>query len=800
MVVRAVAGFAAGLALLVGAAALWGYAQLAGSLPTLEGRLQIPGLRAPVHVERDALGVPTIRGDNRPDVARATGFLHAQDRLFQMDLQRRRAAGELAELVGSPALHLDRSARAHRFRTRAERVLAGSPAADRALIEAYAEGVNAGIAALDRPPFEYLLLGQAPARWRAADSILTVFAMYLTLQGNQAEEESFRGAMRDVLPEPLYRFLASTGDGWDSPLMGEPLAVPPIPGPEVFDLRTRRGLVAVAPRPALPRPTPGSNNWAVARPHTKSGAALVANDMHLPWSVPNIWYRASLVAPDSRGEARRITGVTLPGVGFVVVGSNGDVAWGFTNSMGDWVDQVVLEPVPGDPDAYRTPGGSRRLERVIETLHVKDGEDEVLEVLESTWGPVTSVDHRGRRIATRWVAHDPRAVTLALRDLEAVTTVAEALEVAAHAGLPAQNFTAGDRHGDIGWTIIGPIPRRIGHDGRLPSSWADGSRGWDGWLAPAEYPRVLNPSHGRIWTANQRVVDGEMLRRIGLGGYVNGARGGQIRDRLLALESAEERDLLAIQLDNRALFLSRWRDLLLDLLDDDALGEDPRRAELRRVLEAWNERAATDSVAYRMVHAYRSAALAELFEPIEALVRAAQPSFRYRRMGFQQEGPLWKLVVERPVHLLDPRYSSWRERLLALLDAVLDDALSDGGSLERLTWGEANRLRMHHPLSAFLPAAAPWLDMPPAPLGGDRHMPNALTASWGPSERMVVSPGQEERGILHAPGGQSGHPLSSFYDAGHEAWLRGEPTPFLPGPPRHRLVLAPPGAPPGDRG
>jgi penicillin amidase len=775
------------------AATVWVAGRLTGSLAATDGRRDLPGLSAPVRVERDAWGVPNLVGASRVDVARATGFVHAQERFFQMDLQRRRAAGELAALVGAPGLPLDREARVHRFRARAVGLLGQAQPAERALVDAYAEGVNVGLAALAAPPFEYLLLRRAPEPWRAEDSALVVYAMFLLLQGEQITAERQRGVLHDTTPEPLYRFLVPLGDGWDAPLRGEPLPVAPVPAPDVVDLRRAAPPAESAHAPARRAPAElarGSNNWAVSGARTRSGAALVANDMHLPWSVPNIWYRAALTWREA-GAARRVAGVTLPGAPYVIVGSNGRVAWSFTNTQGDWVDLVQLEPVPGDPGAYLTPDGPRAFDRRTELLEVAGGDAERLSVLETIWGPVTHLDHRGRRVVTRWTAHDAFGVDLGIGALEAADTAVAALDVAARAGVPPQNFVAGDAAGHIGWTVIGAIPERFGHDGELPSSWADGSRGWRGRLDPAAYPRLVDPPDGILWTANQRTVDGADLARLGFGDWVGGARAAQIRDALAGLEGATERDMLAVQLDNRAVFLARWHALLLGLLTDAAVAADPNRAALRALLRRWEGRAAVDAAAYRAVRSFRERARAELFLPLTAAARAADPTFEYLETGLQQEGPLWRLVSERPPHLLDPRYASWEARLLALADATLAERLADGRNLAAQGWGDANRLSMRHPLSRALPGLAPWIDMPADPLGGDFHMPNAQLAETGSSERMAVSPGREAEGILHMPGGQSGHPLSPWYAAGHRAWLRGEPLPFLPGPAEHVLELVP---------
>ena len=250
-------------------------------------------------IERDAAGVPVIRGATRADVARATGYTHAQDRLFQMDLLRRTGAGELAALLGAGLLDADRAIRPHQFRARAREALAALDAADRALLEAYAEGVNAGAASLRARPFEYWLLGQAPAPWHAEDSMLVVYAMWIDLQGLTDADEQQRGRLAAVLPDAAYRLLVEPDASSEAPLDGSRLPEVPLPTPDEYDLRTldRALFETAAEKVALERDSPkrGSNNWAVAGSRAADGGALVANDMHLGLRVPNIWYRVRLV-------------------------------------------------------------------------------------------------------------------------------------------------------------------------------------------------------------------------------------------------------------------------------------------------------------------------------------------------------------------------------------------------------------------------------------------------------------------------------------------------------------------------
>ncbi len=785
------------------AAGLYLRSRMSESLAELDGSRSLPGLAAPVTIERDALGVPTIRGANRADVARATGFLHAQERFFQMDLLRRRAAGELAEILGAPLLKLDLGDRVHRFRAVAQAVYQQAAPDRRAVLDAYAAGVNAGLAALGSPPFEYTLLRSRPAPWRPEDSILVVEAMFLDLQAPDIARESSLGLMHDTLPPALFDFLVPPGTEWDAPLVGGLLPVPPLPGPEVVDLRQPPARAAALAPSSLPGAAergerdleeayaPGSNNWAVAGSHTADGHALLADDMHLGLRVPNIWYRASLVWPMEGGAGEhRVTGVTLPGLPAVAAGSSGHVAWGFTNSYGDWTDLIVLELDPARPDFYRTPEGFRPFLHTPEVIRVHGGPPRHLDVLSTIWGPVVDHDHLGRPRALAWTAHRPEAVNLEMLGLEEARNIDEAVAVAHRSGLPAQNFMVADDSGRIGWTIIGRIPHRVGFDGRLPGSWADGSRRWDGWVAPEAAPQLLDPPSGRLWTANNRTLDGDGLRLLGNGGYGLGARARQIRDDLMAIDKATPRDLLAIQLDDRALFLARWRDLLLKVLTPEALAGHPRRAELRRLVETtWNGHAAVGSAAYRIVRAYRTALSIQVFPPLTVACATADPAFEYGIA--ESESPLWRLVSERPPHLLSPRFHSWDEQLLAGVDAVIRRLAEQGPDLSKRVWGEVNLVAIRHPMSAAIPGLSRFLDMRPQPLPGDSNMPRVQGAGFGASERLVVSPGHEEQGVFEMPTGESGNPLSPHYRDGNAAWAQGKPTPFLPGPAVNRLTLNP---------
>jgi penicillin amidase len=767
--------------------AVFAYLTVTRSLPQLDGSIFVAGLSDSATIDRDDAGIPTITASTRADVAFATGFAHGQDRFFQMDLSRRNSAGEMAEIFGAVAVNLDKRNRFHRFRARAMLVLQHMSAKEEAILAAYTAGVNEGLQSLRTKPFEYHLLRVDPRPWRMEDSMLVASSMFLDLNDERARADVRRGIAHNAIPQEVYDWMYPEGTSWDAPMMGDARAATEIPNATVYDLSEQHLSRNGEPQTIYPEPLlPGSNNWAVSGKLTNTGRAIVANDMHLNIRVPSVFYRARLIVP---GESDA-TGLTLPGTPLIVAGSNGKVAWGFTNSYGDWSDAVVVRPGP-DEDTYLTPDGPRHVEVFTETINVKDADAVMLTVKETVWGPLLDDGtYPDADIAVSWIAHHPLAVNLHQLALERVASVEEALQVANTMGIPPQNFVCGDAEGNIGWTIAGKIPLRREYDTRLPADWSE-ANGWLGWLPPEQYPRIVNPDSGRVWTANARVVDSDALKIVGIGGYDLGARAGQIRDSLFARASFEPTDMLQIQTDDRALFLKRWRGLLLDVLDGRALDGNETRRDYRGLVENWVPRASVESVGYRLVRAFRLAVRARVFDMLMLPVRDRYGADVQLRISNQFEAPLWGLLDAQPRHLLSADYASWNDLMLAAVDqSIANFAAEYGGDLAGRSWGERNTAAIRHPLSRAVPMLSGWLDMPADQLNGDTNMPKALGPGFGASERFAVSPGDERNGYLHIPAGQSGHPMSDFYRAGHDDWVRARAVPFLPGAAAHTLTLA----------
>ncbi len=794
------------LLILIALAVGTGWWLLRGSLPALDGELALPGLSAPVELERDALGTVTIKAANETDAMRALGYVHAQERFFEMDLMRRSAAGELSALFGPIALKLDKDARVHRFRARTLENLDAFAGDKLPQLQAYRDGVNAGLANLKVRPWPYLLLRTEPQPWQLADSALTGYAMFFDLQDGKNERELALWRIRQVVPTTLYRLIDAEGTEWDAPLMGAPRGNVALPGPDELDLRklpaAKIDLASLPPE----QPAIGSNSFAVAGALTQDGRAIVADDMHLGLRAPNLWFRARLQYVDPRAPDGKVdvTGVTLPGIPGVIVGSNGHVAWGFTNSYGDWLDWARFRYADDTRGTYPARGANlpvRRHEEIIEVA----GDDPVrFEVRETFWGPILREEGDGSFLALRWSAHLRGALNLELAGLARARDLQQAVPAIAKIGLPAQNLLIGDARGQVAWKLVGRLPQRDRGCDVLspvapmlrvpeppPSSPADENKvcaAWTHWRS--DTPDLIDPSSQRLWTANARVADGEVLRLIGDGGYDLGARQKQIHDALFAKQRFTEKELLAIQLDDRALLMERWWTLLREVVtkqdDDDAL------QALAEASALWDGHASVDSASYRIARAFREQVLdavtAGLLAPAKAKLgkEFVMPKLR------QREGVVWELVTQRPAHLLPRGVASWDTLLADAARRVHADLAKQGGDLADRTWGERNTTAICHPLAGALPAfARPLLCMPAEPLPGDSNMPRVQGPEVGASERMVVSPGHEKDGIFHMPGGQSGHPLSPFWAAGHDDWAKGRPTPFLPGPARHRLRMAP---------
>ncbi|HET9017938.1 MAG TPA: penicillin acylase family protein [Acetobacteraceae bacterium] len=709
------------------------------SFPGGDLAAHIAGLSAPVAIAIDADDIPHVRAASEADAAAALGFLHARERLFQMDLMRRAASGELAALVGPPALPIDRFMRTLGLRHRAVEELAGLPADTRTMLDAYARGVNAWIAARGRfAASEFVAFG-APRPWSAVDSLLWGKTMALYLAENWRTERA-RLLLDAKLPP------AQVDELW-----------PPAPGnghPEA----------ALAPSPALTRlaealaraipdfPAPftlphhASNAWAVDGRHSATGAPLLAGDPHLAFNFPSFWYLARLDWPGGT-----LAGATAPGVPFLVLGHNAHIAWSFTTTGADTEDLFV--ETPADATHYQTPDGPKPYLLREERIHVRGGKDETLLVRETRHGPVISdiVDPKGPVLALEasYLLPDDSAAT-GLLALNRARDVAAAGRAAAEISAPVQNLMVAD-HDRIGLFVTGRVPIRRSGDGARPVEGADGRFDWTGFAAGDQLPHYAAPDSGRLVNANERVAPPDFPVFMGRDWFADW-RAQRIRELLRANEKHSVADFAAMQAD----VVDPAARALLPILRRVAAPEGTARSALA-LLQSWDGTAARDAPQPLIFTAWMQRLYAMLLD----------------RIGVPPEGAT--AVAPWPTFLpyaLSPAGAHWCGGdcgpLLAdsLAAAATDLARRFGPDPATWRWGAPHRVRFSHPILGRLPLIGTLTAIRIATPGDDETIDRGGAAEGsfadihGPEFRGVYDLADLDRSLFVVAPGQSGNPFS----------------------------------------
>jgi penicillin G amidase len=750
---------------------------LAATKPAPLAPARLPTLRAPVRVAVDASGVPTLTGETLADVALALGYVTARDRLFQLDLLRRTAEGRLAALVGPAAVDADVRQRTLGIGRAAPALLDALPAEQRELLDAYAAGVNAW---LERggPSFEHRLLGAEPEPWRALDGLL-VAALMAQLLASDGSDKRCADVIRRHLPPAAADFMLAAADPYAVGIDGRSVAgeLPELP-PELAELAAAaRSRPPSRPVVAVPDAR-GSNAWAVAGSRTRDGRALVANDMHLYLSIPDVWYRAVL-----RYGETCVEGLVLPGVPVVVAGTNGAVAWGCTRLTGDTLDLVEVELDPQDATRYWDGSGWSALRSVEERVGVRGGEPVDLAIRETQWGPVVGAPLEGRPLALRWSALEPGGLDLTLARLAEARTVDEACDVANRAGAPAVNVLVGSADGRIGWTVAGRFPARApGGDPVVRPRL--GGRTWERLLEPEELPRVVDPPTGKLASGNN--LTPEHGERVAWNGF------GAVRAARVAAElehvPQDEEGSFALQHDVDASFYAFYRDVALRCLDrEEAL------PAAGAAIAAWDGTAGVDAAGLVLLVLFRELVRESLFASFLQPCVDADPDFAYA--WHDHEGQLRALLTTQPEELTPAPHATFGEFLAAMVDLACRLLAEQGYDPTAARWGDVNRAGIRHPLSQG-PEPSPGLDRPDVAVPGCAEAVRVAWPGFGASMRLVVAPGRHGDALLTVPGGQSGHPLDPAYADGWESWLRGLPRRFEPGPPATAVTLEPRGAAP----
>src|SRR6202167_3356316 len=498
--------FAIGVALLAAAGAVYWFAYRV--LPQTSGTIAAP-VSQRVTIARDALGVPHIAAASADDAYFAQGYASAQDRLFQMDGLRRLAGGNLSEIAGAGALELDRDSRRLRMRRIAEQAYVSLPPEDRAPLAAYARGVNWFIQThLHALPVEFTLLGYQPRPWSVVDTILIGLHMYRDLTTTWKDEI-------------LKRDMLATGD--------------------------RSKVEFLFPARSGGEAQPGANAWAVGGAHTASGKPLLANDMHLQYSIPGIWYMAHLHAP-----GLDVSGVTLPGTPAVIVGHNQRIAWGVTNLHFD-VQDLYIENFDERSGRYLYSGQWEQAREERELIQVKGAPAVEMPVWVTRHGPLLA-NNAKEHLALRWAAAEPRAFQFPFPQLNRAGNWQEFTAALARFAGPAQNFVYADVDGNIGYHATGLLPIRKNYTGDVPVDGSSGNFEWQGFIPFDELPSFYNPPRGLIVTANQNPFPPDYAYTVN-GNFASPYRSNQIRDLLTARNGWRAEDMVAVQKDVYSGFL-----------------------------------------------------------------------------------------------------------------------------------------------------------------------------------------------------------------------------------------------------
>jgi penicillin amidase len=789
-------------------------------LPQLSGTLTLPGLQQTVAVDRDGWGVPHIRAASVEDLAEAQGYIMAQDRLWQMDLLRRAARGQLSEILGDRTVAIDRDFRTLGFGRIAEREATLADAEARKITEAYARGVNEFIAQHQNSlPLEFSLLRYKPQPWRPADSFAISGYMYRTLADtrekelNRAKVTEHVGTERakdlfsmessldhvvvgdpNVADDGSQRSAADSDEDDDDDMVPETVLKAEVPAsattatasaaslPDLTSVlaESAQGFLAVSGSEI--RQGLGSNNWVVSGEHTATGKPLLANDTHLELMLPPIWYQVHLTAP-----GWNVKGFTLPGAPMVIIGHNDRIAWGFTNNGADVLDLYVETLNPADPTEYRVNGKWTKAEILDEVIHVRGQVDQHLQVTTTRHGPI--VRREGdKAYAMRWTATEPGGLANSYNQLGKARNWKEFREKMKHVWGPAQNAVYADVEGNIGYMMAARVPiRKKGH-GEVPVPGDTDDYEWTAYIPFEQLPQALNPESGFIVTANARVV-GPNYKPYLTDRWEEPYRTARIFDLLHDRHDLRPEDMLKVQTDTYSYPHAFLADQLTAAVKT-AKPKDPRAQRLIEGLKDWNGIADARSPEVSFLQGVRRASLDLVLQPFLGEDIAL---YQWRSTAFLQ-----RLLTDRPSKWLPAGYKNYDELLAAAADIAVQRLATQSKSerVDDWAWEKFNSLDIFHPIGRQ-GLLKTFLSITEKPESGTLYSVRAASKTHGPAMRFVANLGNWDESILLIPGGQSGQPGSSHYADQFSYWYEGKPiyAPFSEAGERqatkHTLTLKP---------
>jgi len=784
------------------------------ALPQLDGEVRVPGLTAPVTVTRDNHGVPTIAAANLPDLFFAQGYVTAADRLWQMDGMRRFAAGELAELFGESQLKHDREQRILGLRTVAKHAIETASPRDRAYMEAYTRGVNTFIEThRDRLPVEFRILGYSPKPWTVEDCFLMGANMVQSLNHYMYRNALLREkVLADLGPELSADLFANTSFHDRIPTQGPPRIDQQErqqDSPRAGNMVNRAIATPLSSTDrALAEPRfepngessaegpfqlhPGSNNWVVSGAHTVSGKPLLSNDMHLNHQMPNLWYKVHLKSGDFN-----VIGVSLPGLPFVIVGHNQRIGWGFTN-VGPNAEDVYVETF-NDKGQYLTPKGWRDPEHRTEKIHVKNGPDQLLDVVVTRHGPIITelVPGEKRKLALRWTLYD--GLKDPFFDVDSAQNWQQFTQALSSWDAPAQNAVYADVDGHIGYHATGHIPIRAVGDGSLPEDGGNDAQEWIGYIPFDKLPNVYDPSWGVIATANGRITPDNYPYSISTE-WDAPWRTERIYKVLESGKKFSPPDMLSLQTDVYSAFDRYCAERFVYALD--LAPKLSRRAQQARdLLRDWNDKVTPDSAAaiveFQAIWKFGRLLLQPKIEEARQHHKSDLPPLIMTDLHWSRESDWIEDVLRKqPKRWLPANYADYSAVLVAAVEAVVNGP-GMPSDLNSLTKTPSFILKIQHPIFERIPVLRRWSGPGTVPQSGHGLTVKQVGIGFGPSERLTVDFSNLDQSTLNLVTGESGNFSSPYYMDQWKAWYEGFtfPLPFsdaaIEKDKAHRAVLEP---------
>src|SRR5208282_5188796 len=773
-------------------------------LPQLDGRVAVPGISSKVRVVRDEHGVPTIEAATLEDLFFAQGYVTAQDRLWQMDILRRAAAGELSEIIGEATVKMDREERILGLRVAAEASEKNISARDRTYLDAYARGVNAFLEShRDRLSLEFRLLKYTPRPWTVTDSLLVGARMVQDLNHYSnppaLTREKILAKLGPELTADLY-----VNSSWRDRPPTEVRRLDEIPAArgsnadeddddeeEIDPQGSGRIISGMSPVVTLEDADPfrpGSNNWVVSGQHTVSGKPLLSNDMHLDHQMPNLWYEAHLRAEMKAGSFD-VAGVTLPGVPLVIVGHNQRIGWGFTN-VGPTVEDDFIEECNAQGQ-YKTPAGWVEPRHRQETIHVKGKPDVTFDVVTTRHGPIITelLPGETRKIALRWTLQD--GVGQVFFDVNSAQNWNEFRKAFSTFFAPGQNVMYADVDGHIGYQSTGRVPMRAAGDGSLPVSGSDDAHEWKSWIPFDEMPHIYDPPSGILATANGRIAPDGYKYPISAEWDAPWRT-----DRIYrVLESGKKfapADMLALQMDVSSTYDRFCADKFVYAVDH-AAKPSGRAKQAAEILRDWDGRMSADSAAPTIETKARQELARLLLEPKlgaaadgthSAAGRLSWKSYRWAMSSVWLENVLTK----QPARWLPPGYSDYGSVLTAAVESAVKQTGGAAGDPSRVAsqvpsqvptdlnqwkWGEDYTVEIDHLLLSRLPVIGRFTGPGMHPLSGSTYTVKAGSRGFGASERLTWNFANFDESTLNLVTGESGIFLSPYYMDQWAAWYGG---------------------------